>query len=206
MQPNLRNTLIDIVLNIAVPFGIYTVARRYFGLSDVYALTWSSIYPVFEIIFEYLKDRTLNFISVIVLIGTVTGVIGALIGGNPRLILIRESFFTLLLGLGCFVSLFVGRPLLFYFAREFQAGKNSQKRKEFTNLLQNPKAFSLFRMLTVVWGIVYVAEFILKVIIVYTFSISLNLIIAPLITNLIIFATIYWTFWYVKHRRKSQNT
>lgn len=198
--------MIDIFLNIAIPYAIYTIAHKYFGLSDIMALTLSSLYPIFDIIIEFSKDRTLNFISVIVLIGTITGIFGALIGGDPRLILVRESFFTFILGIACFITLATGKPLIFYFAREFVAGKDPQKRKEFSKLLQKERAYKLFRFLTLIWGIIYVLEFLVKVVIVYTFPISLSLIIGPVVTNVIIFGTIFWTFWYAKKHRPPANT
>lgn len=203
MKKTSRGTLIDIALNIAVPYAIYTIAHNYFGLSDITALTLSSVYPLFDIIREYIKDRTLNFISLIVLIATITGIIGALIGGNPRLILLRESLFTFLLGIVCFITLITGKPLMFYFAREFSAGKDPVKRKQFTQILQKKKAFSFFRLLTIVWGVVYVLEFLLKWYLIYTFSISASLLIAPISTYIVTFAALGWTFWYAKKWRKN---
>lgn len=203
MRKMFRGITIDIILNIAIPYLIYTIAHKYFHLSDIVSLTLSSFYPIFDIIREFSKDRTLNFISVIVLIGTITGIIGALLGGDPKLILIRESFFTFLLGIACFITLAFGKPLLFYFAREFVAGKDPKKREEFAKVLQIKRVFTFFRFLTVVWGFVYVLEFLIKVVIVYTFPISLSLIIGPIVTNAIVFGTIVWTFWYAKKMRNS---
>lgn len=201
MKPTLRGTMIDIALNIIVPYIIYTVAHNHFHLSDVTSLTLASFYPIVDLIREFVKDKTLNFIAGIVLLGTVTSILGALIGGDPRIILIRESFFTFILGISCFISLLVRKPLMFYFAREFVAGKDPEKRKEFSKILEKERAYNTFRFLTVVWGIIYVLEFGLKIIIVYTFSISQSLIIAPVSTYIIIFATISWTFWYGNKKR-----
>lgn len=193
--------MIDIALNIIVPYIIYTVAHQHFGLSDVISLTLSSLYPIVDLLIEFSKDRTLNFIAGIVLIGTVTSIIGALIGGDPRIILIRESIFTFILGLACFISLAFRKPLMFYFAREFTAGKDPEKRKEFSKILLKKRAYDVFRLMTVIWGIVYVLEFILKIFIVYTFSISLNLIITPASTYVITFITLTWTIWYGNRKR-----
>ncbi len=207
MKNNFRGTMIDIFLNIAIPYAIYSIAHRYFNFSDVLSLTLSSAYPIIDIIIEFSKDRTLNFISVIVLAGTITGIVGALIGGDPRLILVRESFFTFILGVSCFISLGFRKPIMFYFAREFVAGKDSKKREEFSQLLTKKKRFYNFmRLLTLVWGCVYVSEFILKIFIVYSFSISQNLIINPMISYAITFAVIAWTVWYGgKMKRASEN-
>lgn len=91
---------------------------------------------------------------------------------------------------------------MFYFAREFAAGKDPEKRKEFSKLLEKKGAYNTFSFITIVWGIVYVLEFGLKVAIVYTFSIAQSLIIAPVTTYIIIFATIAWTIWYGKKKKE----
>src|SRR5579871_1202219 len=205
MKKSVRGTLVDIALNIAIPYAIYTIAHRFFGFSDIIALTMSACYPLIDIFIEFAKDHTLNFISLIVLVGTLAGIIGAVIGGDPKLVLMRESFFTFLLGIGCFVSLAYGKPLLFYFAREFVAGKDPKKRKEFNSVLEKKERYTFFRLITLVWGFVYILEFLVKLFIIYTFSISLNLIIAPLSTYCITFATIFWTFWYVRKKRRLSN-
>jgi len=202
MKKNLRKTILDIVLNVFVPYAIYTILKKYFGFSEVWALTACSLYPVLDIAFEFFKDTTLNFISLIVLLGTLSGILGAFIGGDPKLILVRESFFTCLLGIACFITLFTGKPLIFYFAREFVAGKDSQKRKEFTDRLQKEKVFAFFRLITLAWGIVYLVEFALKIFIVYHFSVSLSLIIAPISTYFFTFSMLSWTLWYAARRQK----
>jgi len=201
MKPTLRGTMIDIALNIIVPYIIYTIAHDNLHLSEVTALTLSSLYPLVDLIREFAKDKTLNFIAGIVLLGTATSIIGALIGGDPRIILIRESIFTFLLAIACFISLAFHRPLMFYFGREFAAGKDPEKRREFSKLLEKKGAYDTFSMITIVWGIVYALEFALKVVIVYTFSIKQSLIIAPVSTYCIVFATIAWTIWYGKRKR-----
>ena len=142
--------MIDIALNIIVPYIIYTITHEYFGFSNIISLTLSSLYPIVDLLIEFATNRTLNFIAGIVLISTVTGIIGALIGGDPRLILIRESIFTFLLGIACFVSLAFHKPLMFYFAREFTAGKDPEKQKEFSKILLKKKAYNVFRLITVV--------------------------------------------------------
>lgn len=199
---NLRSSLIDLALNIIIPYGIYQIAKQYFGASEILALTLSSVYPLFDIVREFAKDKTLNFISVIVLLGTITGIIGALLGGSAKLILIRESFFTLLLGVGCMISIFLKRPLLFYFAREYNAGKDPEKRRQFSLILQKERPRMLFNKLTVIWGIVFILEFLLKVCMVNIFTTSQMLVYGPISSYAITSVTIAWTIWYSNRFRK----
>lgn len=197
-----RDTLKDLALNIIIPFAIYTIAKKYFSASELVALSFSSLYPIFDTLVEFYQDRTLNVISGTVLLGTITGIIGVLLGGNPKLLLIRESFFTGFLGIICFVSLPTKKPFIFYFAREYIAGKDSEKRRKFSEVLKNRQILDLFRFLTFIWGIAYVGEFILRIIIVYSFPVPVVLIISPIIFTIVTVVAIIWTSWYSKRRRE----
>jgi hypothetical protein len=199
---NLQDTLKDLALNIIIPFAFYTVAKRYFAATELVALIFSSLYPILDTLYEGLKDRTLNIISATVLLGTSTAIVGILFGGTPKLLLIRESFFTGLLGIACFISLATPRPLMFYFAREFVAGKDPEKRKNFTKSLQFKLARDLFKLITVVWGVAYVGEFVLRVFIIYMFPTPVVLVISPVILTAITIMTLFWTTRYAKIRQQ----
>ena len=56
---------------------------------------------------------------VVVLLGIVVGGVGVLLGGSPRILLIRELLFTGAFGLACFGALLLPRPLMFYSGRHF---------------------------------------------------------------------------------------
>ncbi len=181
---------------------MYTIAKKYFAASEVIALSLASLYPIFDTLVEFMKDHTLNVISTTVLLGTLTSIAGVLLGGSPRLLLIRESFFTGFLGIACFLTLPTKRPLMFYFAREFVAGKDPEKRKRFSKSLQMKIALDLFRLITLIWGVAYVGEFILRVIMVYSLPTPVVLVVSPIILTAISILTLVWTTWYVKPRRQ----
>jgi hypothetical protein len=51
----------------------------------------------------------------VVLLAIATDGVALFVGGRPRLLLVRESLFTGVFGLSCFVSLLLPRPMMFYF-------------------------------------------------------------------------------------------
>jgi hypothetical protein len=90
---------------------------------------------------------------------------------------------------------------MFYFGRHFMAGKDPEKRKVFDARWQNATARRAHRLVTVVWGLVYVAEFIARVAMVYRMPAAAVLVISPFLLGLATMATIIWTFWYAQRVR-----
>jgi len=81
----------------------------------------------------------------------------ALVSGNARLVLIDGTVPTGVLGLVCFGSLLTTRPLMFRIALQF-VGPDSEQGREFTNLWQYRAFRRIFAVITVVWGVAFIAE------------------------------------------------
>lgn len=195
---NIRGLLISIVLNAVFPFILYTLTKRYISSSELVALSVAAVFPIVTSIFDVVRSHRLDFIAILALLGIITSVIGVLLGGDPKLLLIRESFLTGALGLACFVSLLMPRPLMFYVGRQFMAGNDPAKIAAFNAQWQIPRARQVHRLITTVWGVAYVGEFILRVILVYTLPAGVVLIVSPFMTGGATVLAIVWTFSYVR--------
>jgi hypothetical protein len=86
---------------------------------------------------------------------------------------------------------------MFYVGRQFTAHTPEQI-VEFNASWQYPAARRLFRMLAIVWGIGWVGEFLLRVLMVSTLSIEQVLAVSPFVFNGIFIALITWNIAYVK--------
>lgn len=104
-----RAFLVDLGLNTVVPLACYREARAR-GASELAALVISGVYPLAASLFSLLRDRALNPFSPVVLIGLAVSAVALLLGGTPRLILLRESLPTLAVGLACLATLITRRP------------------------------------------------------------------------------------------------
>jgi hypothetical protein len=199
---NIRGLLSSIVLNAGIPLALYLLVKRYVSPSDVVALSVAAIFPILSSIFDFVRHRQFDLIAIFALLGIIVSVGGVLLGGNSKILLIRESFFTVMLGIACFVSLLLPRPLMFYVGRQFIAGKDPEKIAEFNAQWQRPYARFVHRLITSVWGIAYVGEFIIRVILVYTLPAAFVLALSPILLGGITIGTITWTFAYVRHARR----
>ncbi|MBV9227718.1 MAG: hypothetical protein JOZ18_00290 [Chloroflexi bacterium] len=199
MKFNVRGILLSLVLNVAIPLLLYTLSKRYISPSEVIALGMASIFPLVDSVFEIVRHRQLDVIAILALLGTIVGLFGILLGGDAKLLLIRESFFTGALGLASFVSLLLPRPLMFYFGRQMMAGKDPEKLARFNAQWQYPYARFVHRLITIVWGIAFCGEFVLRVILVYTLPTVLVLAITPILLTAITVLTLIWTFAYARY-------
>ena len=186
----------DIALNATIPLACYFLARRFVSSSELTALVFATVFPLLKSGYDLVRRRELDPVAALVLLGIATSILAIFVGGDPRVLLIRESFFTGAFGVACLISLMFPRPIMFYFGRYFMAGKDRQKRETFDARWRNPHVRRAHRLVTIVWGIVYVGEFAVRVILVYSLSAPVVLVISPVLTGLATILTIIWTFWY----------
>ena len=201
--PSLRSVLPSLAIDGLCPFLTYALLTSYVpGVSQVVALGLGAIFPAANGIVSIVRRRHLDIIGAVVLIGITVAIVATLMGGDPKLLLIRESFVTGALGIVCLLSLLWPRPLMFYVGRQFTAGEDPARLQEFNALWQYPGARRTFTVLTVVWAIGWMGEFALRVVMVWTLSIPAVLAISPFVFNGITLGLIAWTIAHVRRRQQ----
>ncbi len=130
---------------------------------------------------------------------TVTAVVSA-VGGDPKLVLIRESFVTLALGVACLASVLVPRlsprPLMFYIIRYFATGNDPTKATAFNARWQHPAFRQYMRRVTLLWGVVFVVEFGVRLDLVHSLSIQQYLAVGPVVFYVVLIGIIALTLGY----------
>lgn len=197
-----RGVVLDIALNAIVPLILYRLSKRFISPSEFTALIVATTFPVGKTIFDLGKRRQIDPVSVIVLLGIVASAIALLVGGSPKLLLIRESFFTALFGLACFASLLLRRPMMFYFGRYFLGAGDPVKRRRFEASWALPEVRFTNRLITVVWGSVYLGEFSIRVALVLFVPVAVVLVVSPILLGSLTLLTIVWTFRYARKTRE----
>ena len=198
----MRGILLDIALNAIIPLILYRLSKRYISSSDLTALSISAVFPLAKSIFDLIRRGQLDPISLLVLLSIITSGFAILLGGSPRILLVRESLFTGAFGLACLISLLLPRPVMFYFGRYFVAGVDVAKRERFNASWDLPEVRFANRLITFVWGVVYVAELIGRVVLIYTISTEAVLVTSPILTGGATIFTLIWTFKYVRQLRE----
>src|SRR5947209_4691319 len=201
----LRSILSLLIIHVAIPYGCNTLLKAN-PASDATALALAAVAPALEAMVSVLRSRHINIISLFVLGGLVVGIIATFLGGDPHVLLLRQSLFTGALGLTCFGSLFFPRPLMFLVGRSLIAGNDPEHIARYNQLWRNPYARRTSRVTTVVWGIVYCGDFLLRLLLVLTLPVTVALTIGPVFTGGLIEGPVLWTFAFLRRARQRVRT
>jgi hypothetical protein len=204
-RPGVRPMLLEMAIDAGIPFGCYWLSMHYLSRSEVIALLVASIFPTLKSLSAVLRRRELDPISVLILAGLLFGLAALLVGGGVKLLLVRESLFSGAFGLACLVSLLFRsrRPVMFYFGRFFAAGSDPLRRAHFDQLWQYPSFRRVQRIMTLVWGLVFVGEFTVRVVLIYTLSPAVVLAVSPIVLGSATLLTVLWTIRYAARARQA---
>lgn len=195
-RPIVISLALDIVLNASIPAVCYWLTKRFVSSSEIIALTVAMVFPLLKSGYDMTRHREIDPVALLILLGIVTSALALVIGGDPRVLLIRESFFTGAFGILCLVSLTFPRPIMFYLGRYFMAAHDLEKRAAFDARWQHPYARHAHRLVTTVWGCVFTGEFAMRVLLVNRASATVVLVVSPIVSGIGTILTIAWTFWY----------
>ena len=197
-QPTMRDTLRglapSILVNGVLPLVAYQVlVGRH--VSSVTALILTALFPAAWTIGSVARTRRVDALGALSLIFIALGILGSLISGNVRFILIKESFLTGLFGLVFLGSFLLPRPLMFYFGRQFATGGDPPRIARWEGLWQYESFRHANRVMTAVWGIGFVLEA-ARVALVFVLPVSAFLVVSPIMVYAVIFGLTFWTIRY----------
>ena len=164
----LRPIAMIVIFDVAAPLAAYSLLRSA-GAPAVTALLLSGVFPALGVTLGVIQNRRLDVVGALVLAGIVVGTVLGLVSHSTRLLLVEGSVPTGVFGLACLGSLWRRHPLMFSFALEF-TGPDTAKGREMTRLWRYEGYRRVFRIITAVWGIGFLLEAALRVVIVYNTS------------------------------------
>ena len=163
------------------------------------------MFPALGVAIGVIQHRRLDVVGAVVLAGIIVGTVVGLASHNARLVLVEGSVPTAVFGVACLGSLWARRPLMFSLAREF-TGPDTTRGQEMTRLWQYEGYRRVFRVITAVWGVAFLIEAALRVVIVYNTSAGTALAISKVTP--FVFAAIMcaWTVAYgTRQKRKGER-
>jgi hypothetical protein len=196
LRPPIGSIIWTVTLNAVVPVTLYEAARRYWSFSEFAALAMAAVFPIVKSGFELLVRRQLDPIAILILLGIGADCVSVSLGGSPQLLLVRESVFTGAFGLSCFISLLLPRPMMFYFSRFFFAGTDPTRIARFNSAWQFAEVRFAHRLITVVWGLAFVGDLVIRVLLIIYLPPALVLIISPIVMGVLIVSIMTWAFAY----------
>jgi hypothetical protein len=188
-----------VIFDVAAPLAAYSLLRSA-GLSAVTALLLSGVFPALGVTITAIRNRRLDVVGALVLCGIVVGTVLGLAFHSARLLLIEGSAPTAVFGVACLASLWARRPLMFSFALELTGPETAQGR-EMTRLWDQGYG-RIFRIITTVWGIGFLVEAGLRVIIVYNTSTGTALAISKVMPFVFAGLLSAWTLGYSAYLKR----
>ena len=107
--------VLELAVNFLLPWLAYRLALPHLG--ETGALIASAVPPIVWSLIELVRFRRVDALSVMVVAGIVLSVAAMVLGGSPRVLLLRASLVSGAIGVVFLLSLPLRRPLLFYLAR-----------------------------------------------------------------------------------------
>jgi hypothetical protein len=169
---------ISVIVDIALPLILYYTLQRY--TSQLVALIVSGIPPLLYVIFLAIRKKRLDVLGCIIVFSFVVSGAVSIISGDARIVVLRESLTTLIIGLGFLITLLPIRYKTFEM-RDMCFLITAQVFSELPHIVwtENEQVKSLPRMewcyqyvpvfrkslrsLTMTWAIILTLEFVAKV-------------------------------------------
>ena len=195
----------ELAVNLLLPWIAYRLAQPHWG--ETGGLIASAVPPTIWSAIGLVRFRRLDALSATVLLGIVLSLGAMALGGGPRVLLMRESLASGLVGVAFLASLLTKRPLVFYLARATVARETAEGVARFERLWQERREFaSAMRVLTAVWGVGLVGETAVRGWLAMTWPIERFLVVSPLLGYGLFGALMAWTLWYRTRMRRIGGT
>lgn len=185
----------DIGLSLLAYYGL-----RALGASPYVALLGGTVTAGLRIGYVWLRTRRFDGFAAFMLAEFGVGLGFALLTGDARFLVAKESFSTAVAGLIFLGTCAFGRPMIWHAAARFRPAY----RGEFERLWRHSAGFRhMFRMLTAVWGVGMLAEAVARVVVAYSLPVDTAAGLSQLLRFAAMGLLILWTLATVKrHRRK----
>jgi hypothetical protein len=195
-----RTLLTTLIFDISGPLLTYRILHAA-GASDVVALIASGVPPALGVAIAAKRHARLDVIGVLVLLGVVIGTSLGLLTHDARLVLLEGAVPTLLFALVCLLSVPLRRPLIFVLLRAM-AGNRGITASELRALGRDSATRNDFRVITLVWGVGFLAESLLKAAVVLSSPTGMALTVSKVVAYPVAAVLLLWTGWYLRRARR----
>ncbi|MFF0737961.1 VC0807 family protein [Streptomyces chartreusis] len=168
----LRN-FAPLLIDVAVPIGAYYLLKNGFGMSTLMALALSSIVPAVRTGWGVLKSREVNGMATLILFVNVVSLLLSFVAGDPRLMIAKDSAVSSTIGIGIIVSVVLGKPMMTAGMKPWVVKGDTGREAAWARLHAGSARFRRAeRMFSLVWGVVLLAECVVRVVGAYTLPVD----------------------------------
>lgn len=187
VRSSVRREIVSLLLiNAVAPYIVYELAEPYVG--GLAALALSAVPPAIESVWSVARKRKLDAASALVLGGIAVSLVLVALGGSERVLLLRDSLITSVIGLAIAISAVFPRPIFYYLFRQVQ-GVEPELRA--------------MRILSAVMGLGLVVEMAVRTAMVFEMTTSRFLLISPVVQYGMTGALVAWAMFYMRRRHRA---
>jgi hypothetical protein len=158
-EGQLAKTLVPLVVDVAIPLASYYAMRHLFGVSMVTALALSSVVPAARSVVEFVRARRIEGLAILMVAVNVAGIIVGLTTHDARLMMVRDSVTSSVVGLGILISVWRGQPVMSAGLRPFLTKGKPDRIAAYDRLVRSSKPFTaLERRYSLIWGFALLAD------------------------------------------------
>jgi hypothetical protein len=154
----------SLAVNVALPLVAVQVLTHA-GWSAVAALAVAAVFPLGSTVFALVRRGRVDPVGALVLVSLLVGIALALFTGDARFALGQGTLVTALFGVACLASLATPQPLIFRFAREYSSADpaaSAAAAATWDARWAIPRVRAAFVSLTLIWGVAFVVEAVLR--------------------------------------------
>ena len=159
-QPSpLKQTLVPLALDIAVPLGTYYLLHTGFGVGTAAALGLSSVVPAARSIFAAVAKREANALALLMLTVNLVAIALTFVSGDARLMLAKDSAVSSTIALGILWSVRSGKPMMSAGLKPFVTKGDARRTAAWDALRAESDTFrSKENLYSLIWGGCLLAE------------------------------------------------
>lgn len=179
-----------LLLDVAAPVIAYQLLVRH-GVGSTSALIGVAGFPLLGIVVAAARRRRLDPIGLLAFVAIAVGLVAGLVLHDTRLLLVKDSVVTGVLGVVFLLSLPARRPMIFVLQRRLLTREGTTESFELT--WTDPRVRARSRRMTALWGVTLIAEAAVRVVLSYAVSAGSLLIISPLLAAVMFGPLALWT-------------
>jgi len=158
------------LIDIGAPIIVYFILHS-LGVGDVLALTIGGMVTAINALVGTVRRRLLDSIGLLVVAEIALSIALLLITQDPRILLIKPSFYVGFAAIYTFATCLVGRPIGYESGKPFATKGDPERLAAYERAWEcSPRFRRRERVITAGWGVAFLADALLRVLVVYSFS------------------------------------
>lgn len=147
-----RSIAQSFVINGLCPYLLFRYLEPKYPDGSLLPLLYASVFPVIGLLYGIVRKRTVDFIAIIALFEITVNVTATLLASNIRWALVARSTTGLLTATAFLTSALIGKPIIYYIARQFVAGGDRERQERFAAVTA-AEGGRTFYITTLIWAV-----------------------------------------------------